>query len=84
MNYHDQQFRVEFSNNMLDFDLAVSLYMDGECIYRGYLQAGQRGQIRGIPNTASSILPFKFQELQLVGAFPGHPLRPNFSFLKCY
>ena len=27
------------------------------------------GQILGIPKTTSSVLPFKFQELQLVGAF---------------
>ena len=57
-----------FSNNLFDFDLALALYIDGERIYRCYLRAGQRGQIVGIPKTTYSLLPFKFQELQLVGA----------------
>lgn len=67
-NYHDQQFKIAFSNNLFDFDLSLALYIDGERIYRGYLQARQRGQIQGIPKTTSTVLPFKFQELQLVGA----------------
>ena len=36
-----------------------------------------RGQVQGIKKT-SSVLPFKFQELQLVGAFPEHSLRRHF------
>ena len=88
-NYHDQQFKIAFSNNLLDFDLSLALYIDGERIYRGYLQARQRGQIQGIPKTTSSVLPFKFQELQLVGALrsqsPHHLSRRAFSFLIiCY
>ena len=54
---------------MFNFDLALALYIDGERVYRSYLRARQRGQILGIPKTTSSVLPFKFQELQLVGAF---------------
>jgi len=61
-----KQFKIAFSNNLFDFDLSLALYIDGERIYRGYLQARQRGQIQGIPKTTSSVLPFKFQELQLV------------------
>jgi hypothetical protein len=55
-----------FSNNLFNFDLALALYIDGERVYRSYLRARQRGQILGIPKTTSSVLPFKFQELQLV------------------
>lgn len=80
-DYHDQQFRIVFSNNLFNYDLALALYIDGERIYRSYLRARQRGQILGIPKTTSSVLPFKFQELQLVGAFPAlnHSLRADVS-----
>jgi len=70
-----QQFKITFSNNLFDFDFAIALYIDGERIYRSYLRAGHRGQVIGIPKTTASVLPFKFQELQLVGAFPGRSLR---------
>ncbi len=59
------------------------LYIDGKrteriCIQ---LQAGQRGEdeILGIQKSATSVLPFKFQELQLVGALP--QLIPTCPFL---
>jgi len=61
-----KQFRIVFSNNLFDHDLALALYIDGERVYRSYLRARQRGQIIGIPKTTSSVLPFKFQELQVV------------------
>ena len=73
-NYRDQQFSVTFSNNLYNVDLAVVLRIDGERIYRGFLRAGQRGQVLGLQKSATSILPFKFQELELVGALPGHSL----------
>jgi hypothetical protein len=53
----------------------VILRIDGERVYRGYIRAGQLGQISGIQKSATSILPFKFQELELVGASPEHPLK---------
>jgi len=74
-NYRDQQFKVVFKNNLSDFELAFDLYIDGERIYRKYLPAGLRGEILGIRNTTFSKLPFKFQEVQLVGTFPEHSLR---------
>jgi len=77
-----QQFKIAFSNNLFDFDLALALYIDGERIYRSYLRTRQRGQIVGIPKTTASVLPFKFQELQLVGAFPEHSLW-DFIFICC-
>ena len=77
-NHLDQQFKVELSNKLLDFDLTFILYIDGEHVYKYRLKPGKRGQILGIRKTTSSILPFKFQELQLVGAFPEHSLRRHF------
>ena len=45
--------------------------MDGECVDRRYLKAGgPQCRLSGIIKTAGSVLPFKFQELELVGAFP--------------
>ena len=54
----------------MDVGIAAHLYIDGERIGNKYLKAGQLHQVLGIRNTASSVLPFKFQELELVGAFP--------------
>ena len=65
----DQQFSITFRNDLFDFDLAVNLYVDGERIYHGYLRAGLVGQVLGVRKSANSVLPFKFQELELVGAF---------------
>ena len=72
----DQQFSITFRNDLFDFDLAVNLYVDGERIYHGYLRAGLVGQVLGVRKSANSVLPFKFQELELVGAFvsPKHSL----------
>jgi len=61
-----KQFSITFSNNLFNVDLAVVLRIDGERIYRGFLRAGQRGQVLGLQKSATSILPFKFQELELV------------------
>ena len=36
--------------------------------------------MRGIPTSSTTELPFKFQELELVGAFPGYFLDMLFSF----
>ena len=73
-NCRVQQFSITFSNNLFNVDLAVVLRIDGERIYRGFLRAGQRGQVLGLQKSATSILPFKFQELELVGALPGHSM----------
>jgi hypothetical protein len=70
-NCRDQQFSITFGNNLFKVDLAVVVRIDGERIYRGFLRAGQRGQVLGLQKSATSILPFKFQELELVGASPG-------------
>ena len=56
-------------NNLLDFDLSLELRIDGELVHKTYLRAGQYGHILGIYNGTTSVLPFKFQELELVGTF---------------
>jgi hypothetical protein len=72
-NGRDKQFRITYINNMANTDLVFDLYIDGERIFRGYVRPGQLYQIFGIQKSITSVLPFKFQELELVGAFPGHP-----------
>jgi hypothetical protein len=54
----------------LDIRLAADLYIDGVRTHNGFLKAGRQRQVLGIRKTVSSVLPFKFQELELVGAFP--------------
>jgi hypothetical protein len=71
----DQQFSISYKNDLLgddqsDVGLATDLYIDGECVHLGCLRAGEEWEVLGIQKTASSVLPFKFQELELVGAFP--------------
>jgi hypothetical protein len=70
-DYHNQQFRVMFLNNLRDSDLSIDLYMDGEVVNKTYLRAGQPGRVLGIYNGSTAVLPFKFQELELVGTFSG-------------
>ena len=60
------------TNNLSDFDISVALYIDGESISSTYFQAERQGEIQGIRNSDTTILPFKFQELELVGAFHVH------------
>jgi len=61
-----KQFKIMYSNKTFDIDVSVELYIDGELISDGYLRAGLTGDIKGIQNSSFSVLPFKFQELQLV------------------
>jgi hypothetical protein len=62
--------------NLLDFDLSFVLYIDGERISSYYLRAGEQkpAEFRGVQNSATTVLAFKFQELELVGTFYEHPL----------
>jgi hypothetical protein len=68
-NNRDQQFRVTYWNNLLDTDLALLLRIDGEVVRRPYLPAGQHASTLGIHKNSTSLLPFKFRELELVGMF---------------
>ena len=69
-NCRNQQFRVVMTNNLSDFDLCFVLHIDGKRITSKYLRAGHQGELWGIRNSDTTRLPFKFQELELVGAFP--------------
>ena len=69
----DQQFSFTISSNLSDFDLVLDFYIDGTCAHTRILGRSLKGcQILGIRKSATSVLPFKFQELELVGAFPEH------------
>jgi len=46
--------------------ITIDLYIDGERICGGYIGARRTGRIKGIQISSSTVLPFKFQELQLV------------------
>ena len=64
-----QQFEITFSNNLTDSKLAIFVHIDGRVVKRKYLRASSNGRFRGPKKSACSILPLKFQELQLVGMF---------------
>ncbi|KAH9067806.1 hypothetical protein EDB87DRAFT_43864 [Lactarius vividus] len=61
-----KQFKVTYSNNLVNFDLVVYLYIDGQLIRHACTRARSSDELLGPYNSARSILPFKFQELQLV------------------
>ena len=65
--------------NRLDFDLSVTFCIDGEQT-SWMIRAGKfvPAKIPGILMSATSARPFKFQELELVGAFPNIPRIPCF------
>jgi len=65
----DQQFRVTFVNNLVDCDLSLHLLIDGETVRKTYVRAQEYSHVVGIHKGPTSVLPFKFQELELVGAF---------------
>ncbi|KAF8487194.1 hypothetical protein DFH94DRAFT_797569 [Russula ochroleuca] len=61
-----KKFSITFKNDLLDIRLAADLYIDGVRTHNGFLKAGRQRQVLGIRKTVSSVLPFKFQELELV------------------
>ena len=58
------------SNKLWDFDLLIELDIDGQRSSWALL-AGKLSpyQLSGIQSSATTVLPFKFQETELVGAF---------------
>ena len=64
-----QQFKIAFSNNLPNFEVVFFLHLDGRLVQSMCLQASSSSEILGPYTNAHSILPFKFQELQLVGTF---------------
>ena len=75
----DQQFSVTFVNNLVDCDLVLDLHIDGELVQRIHLHPRQHSRRLGIYRSSNSVLPFKFQELNLVGV---SALPRLFSFVK--
>ncbi|KAH9042716.1 hypothetical protein EDB85DRAFT_2226861 [Lactarius pseudohatsudake] len=61
-----KQFKITYSNNLTKFDLAICLYIDGQLIRCACTLARSSEELLGLRNSAHSVLPFKFQELQLV------------------
>jgi len=61
-----KQFSITYKNKLLDIDLVVFLHIDGEVVRRSYLSAQEDRCMIGIYKNPSAILPFKFQELELV------------------
>ena len=68
------------SNKLCDFDLLIELHIDGQCS-SWVLRAGKLFpyQLSGIQTSATTILPFKFQETELVGVFPEYFLDNMFG-----
>jgi hypothetical protein len=61
-----KQFEIKVSNNLTNFQLAIFLHIDGRLVDRRHLRFGSSGIFSGLNKSERSILPFKFQELQLV------------------
>ncbi|KAI9465925.1 hypothetical protein BJY52DRAFT_1243489 [Lactarius psammicola] len=61
-----KQFKITFSNNLTNFDSAIYLHIDGRLVQTMHLRAGKSGEFLGPYKSERSILPYKFQELQLV------------------
>lgn len=61
-----KQFKITFSNNLPNLEVAIFLHVDGRLVQSVCLQAWSTSEILGPYSNAHSILPFKFQELQLV------------------
>jgi hypothetical protein len=68
-NYRCQKFSITYRNKLLDIGLVVLLRIDGEVISSTFVRAQRDHRVIGIYKNTTSILPFKFQELELVGTF---------------
>jgi hypothetical protein len=62
-----QQFKITFSNKSSICAASIFLHVDGRQVQAMCLRPGASGEFLGPYNTECSILPLKFQELQLVG-----------------
>ncbi|KAI9441450.1 hypothetical protein H4582DRAFT_2073628 [Lactarius indigo] len=62
-----KQFKIKFSNNLTNFEFAILLHIDGRRVQTMHYRPGESGEFLGPYNSACSILPYKFHELQLVG-----------------
>ncbi|KAF8271132.1 hypothetical protein EI94DRAFT_1827890 [Lactarius quietus] len=60
-----KEFKITFSNNLPNCEVVIFLLVDGRLVQSVCLQAWSSSEIFGPYTNAHSILPFKFQELQL-------------------
>src|SRR6266702_803934 len=77
-----QQFKITYSNNLTDFMVKTFLHIDGRLVRKAYFRAGSSHEFLGPYNSACSVLPLKFQELQLVGTFSS--IFPSFEHPPLY
>jgi len=61
-----KQFKVVMKNNAADFDITSMLYIDGEYVQHLVVPAGRNHEVIGLRASASTIRPFKFQDVKLV------------------
>jgi hypothetical protein len=57
------------SNNLTNFAVSIRVFVDGRQVRKMCLRAQSSNECLGVYKGSHSILPFKFQELQLVGMF---------------
>ncbi|KAN0130158.1 hypothetical protein V8E53_012103 [Lactarius tabidus] len=61
-----KQFKITVSNNLSNSGFSLRVFVDGRRVEKVFLKAGSSEECLGVQKSSSSILPFKFQELQLV------------------
>ncbi|KAH9072858.1 hypothetical protein EDB83DRAFT_137851 [Lactarius deliciosus] len=61
-----KQFKITFSNNLTNYEFAIVLFIDGRPVQAMHCRPGESGQFLGPYNSACTVLPYKFHELQLV------------------
>ncbi|KAI0002412.1 hypothetical protein BJV74DRAFT_815691 [Russula compacta] len=61
-----KQFKVVTKHNATDFELTIHLYIDGERVKSRQVRAGKEREFIGLRAGASTVRPFKFQEVELV------------------
>lgn len=61
-----KQFKITYSNELTNFDFEILVHIDGRLVQSRFLRAKSSSEFSGLYKSASSILPVKFQELQLV------------------
>ncbi|KAI9466361.1 hypothetical protein BJY52DRAFT_1183219 [Lactarius psammicola] len=78
-----KQFKITYSNNLSDFEFAIFLYIDGRLVESACVGAGTSSEFLGPYKNSRSILPFKFQELQIVDPdLEGAPVAPEMGTIE--
>jgi len=78
-----KQFKITFSNNLINFEVAMFLHIDGRLLRAVCLQPGASSEFLGPYTSACSILPLKFQELQLVDPdLEDSPVAPEMGVIE--